>query len=177
MVTRGVGASMGEVDRFVSQFTNRFDAKGRITVPAPFRTVMTRDGFDGLYLCQSLYQPALDGGGHRFLADVESLLSGLTPHSEPWDMLATAVYGTSETSRVDPEGRIALSETMRAYAGLTEAATFVGLGRKFQIWEPARFATHLAEAKRRVQAIQTDLAAPGSAGANRSGAPEPGARE
>ena len=168
---------MGEVDRFVSQFTNRFDAKGRITVPAPFRTVMTRDGFDGLYLCQSLYQPALDGGGHRFLADVEHLLSGLTPHSEPWDMLATAVYGTSETSRVDPEGRITLSETMRAYAGLTEAATFVGLGRKFQIWEPARFATHLAEAKRRVRAIQSESGASTGTGWNRTGATIPGSSE
>ena len=167
---------MGEVNRFVSHFTNRFDAKGRLSVPAPFRTVMTRDGFDGLYLCQSLYQPALDCGGDGFLQDVVDLLLGLSPHSEQWDVLATAVYGPSEIVKVDPEGRIQLSDAARAYAGLGGEATFVGLGRKFQIWEPGRFQAHLAEAKRQVRALRTEFGAPTAGGAS---APQParGARE
>ena len=155
---------MGEVNRFVSQFSNRFDSKGRLSVPAPFRTVMTRDGFGGLYLCQSLYQPALDCGGHGFLEDVETLLAGLSPHSEQWDVLATAVYAPSEIVKVDGEGRILLSEAARHYAGLTDAAMFVGLGRKFQIWEPTRFAAHLAEAKRQVRDRRSEFGTQCTAG-------------
>ena len=74
-------------------------------------------------------------------------------------MLATAVYGPSEIVKVDPEGRILLSDAARAYAGLAGEATFVGLGRKFQIWEPNRFQAHLAEAKRRVRALRTEFGA------------------
>ena len=167
---------MGEINRFVSQFTNRFDAKGRLSVPASFRTVMTRDGFDGLYLCQSLYQPALDCGGHGFLEDVEDLLTGLSPHSEQWDVLATAVYAPSEIVKVDGEGRILLGEAARHYAGLANEALFVGLGRKFQIWEPARFAAHLAEAKRQVRERRVEFGAQGAAGFS-SAPPMRGARE
>ena len=43
------------MDRFVSSYTMRLDAKGRVSIPAPYRTVLTRDGFDGAYL-----HPALD---------------------------------------------------------------------------------------------------------------------
>ncbi len=155
---------MGEVNRFVSQFTNRFDAKGRLSIPAPFRTVMNRDGFEGLYLSQSLYQPALDCGGHGLLEDVEALLTGLSPHSEQWDMLATAVYAPSEIVKIDGEGRILLGEAARKYAGLADEALIVGLGRKFQIWEPTRFAAHLAEAKRQVKERRSEFGAQGAAG-------------
>ena len=37
------------------------------------------------------------------------------------------------------DGRIVLPEGLRVHAGLEAAVTFVGLGDKFQIWEPGRF--------------------------------------
>ena len=38
------------MDRFVSTFTNRIDAKGRVSIPAPFRAVLERDRYvAGLY--------------------------------------------------------------------------------------------------------------------------------
>ena len=36
------------MDRFVSNFTNRLDAKGRVSIPASFRAVLARDGFEAL---------------------------------------------------------------------------------------------------------------------------------
>ena len=41
------------MDRFVSHYTLRLDTKGRVSIPAPFRAVLARDGFEGLY-CLSL---------------------------------------------------------------------------------------------------------------------------
>src|SRR5262245_37790443 len=40
------GSSNG-MDRFVSTFINKLDAKGRVSVPAPFRTILERDGYAG----------------------------------------------------------------------------------------------------------------------------------
>jgi MraZ protein len=142
------------VDRFVSHFTNRLDAKGRISIPASFRAVLTRDGFEGLYIHPSLDQQAIDCGGHALLREIDGLLARLSAYSEERDLLSTALLGTSEILRVDPEGRVVLSETAKAFAGITSDVTFVGHGHKFQIWEPNRFQAHLEEAKHRVRDLR-----------------------
>ena len=67
-----------------------------------------------------------------------------------------SLYGTSETLKIDREGRVTLTETLKAHAGITDAVTFVGLGHKFQIWEPSRFRAELAEATERVRAFKQE---------------------
>ena len=61
------------MDRFVSHYTLRLDAKGRVSIPAPFRAVLARDGFEGLYCYPALDRPALDAGGNALLAEIEAL--------------------------------------------------------------------------------------------------------
>ena len=138
------------MDRFLSHYTNRFDAKGRISVPAAFRQVLAKDGFEGVYAYPSLDTPALDCGGHRLLAEIDALLATMPPFSLDRDAFATALLGTSEILRMDAEGRVSLDERLKASLGLREEAVFVGQGHKFQIWEPSRFAAHLDEARSRL---------------------------
>ena len=121
--------------------------------------MLAKDGFDGLYLHPSLDAPALDCGGNALLSEIDALLATLPAFSEPRDMFATALMGTSEILRPDSEGRVILSETSRSFAGLTSEAVFVGHGHKFQIWAPDRFSAHLEEAKTRVRQLRADLAA------------------
>ena len=145
------------MDRFVSHFTNRLDAKGRVSIPAPFRGVLARDGFEGLYVHPSLDAEALDCGGQALLREIDGLLETLSPYSEERDMFSTALLGTSEILKVDPEGRVILTESLKAYAGITGEVTFVGQGHKFQIWEPERFRAHLEEARNRVRDLRKSL--------------------
>jgi MraZ protein len=147
------------LERFVSHYTTRFDAKGRISIPASFRAVLARDGFEGLYVHPSLDAPALDCGGNALLREIDALLGTMPPYSERRDVFATALLGTSEILRPDSEGRVLLSEASRAFIGLTGEAVFVGQGHKFQIWEPRRFASHLEEAKTRVRQLRAELGA------------------
>lgn len=70
------------MDRFVSHYLLRLDAKGRISVPASFRAVLGRDGFDGLYCYPALDRPALDAGGNALLAEIETLIAGFSPYSD-----------------------------------------------------------------------------------------------
>jgi MraZ protein len=147
------------LDRFLSHYTNRFDAKGRISVPAPFRQVLAKDGFEGVYAYPSLDSPALDCGGHRLLAEIDALLATMPPFSPDRDAFATALMGTSEILRMDAEGRVMLDERLKAQLGLREEAVFVGQGHKFQIWEPSRFAAHLDEAKSRLMRLRASRSA------------------
>src|SRR5438270_10361885 len=93
------------MDRFVSNFTLRLDAKGRVSIPAPFRSVLARDGFDGLYVHPALDAPALDAGGNALLGEIDALLATLPAYSDERDHLSTALLGTSDVLKVDPEGR------------------------------------------------------------------------
>jgi MraZ protein len=143
--------------RFVSHYTLRLDAKGRVSIPAPFRSVLARDGFEGLYCYPALDSPALDAGGNALLAEIEALIVRFPPYSEERDRFSVALFGTSETLKVDGEGRIALTEPLKVHAGIGDAVTFVGLGHKFQIWEPARVRTQLAEATETVRVLKQRL--------------------
>ena len=147
----------GAMDRFVSNYTLRLDAKGRVSIPAPFRAVLARDGFEGIYCYPTLGRPALDAGGHALMAEIETLIAGFAPYSEEREQLAAALYGTSEVLKLDAEGRVTLPETLKAHAGIVDAVTFAGLGHKFQIWEPERFRAELAEATAKVRALKKQL--------------------
>jgi len=142
------------LDRFLSHFTYRFDAKGRVSIPAPFRQVLAKDGFEGVYVYPSLDAPALDCGGFRLLQEIDALLATLPPYSPARDAFATALLGTSEILRMDSEGRVLIDERLKAPLGLGEEATFVGQGHKFQIWEPSRFAAHLESARASVRRLR-----------------------
>ena len=145
------------MDRFVANFTLRLDSKGRVSVPGSFRSVLGRDGFEGLYCYPALDRPAIDAGGNALMAEIEALIGRFTPFSDHREEFALALYGTSETLKIDGEGRVVLSENLKRHAGITDAVAFVGLGHKFQIWEPGRFQKELAEATQKVRALQGEL--------------------
>jgi MraZ protein len=145
------------MDRFVSNITLRLDSKGRVSIPASFRSVLAGDGFDGLYCYPALGRPAIDAGGNALMAEIEAVIARYAPFSEEREQFAVALYGTSETLKIDGEGRVSLSEALKRHAGITEAVAFVGLGHKFQIWEPGRFQSELAEATQKVRALKTEL--------------------
>jgi MraZ protein len=158
------------MDRFVSHHMLRLDAKGRVSVPASFRGVLVRDGFDGLYCHPALDRPALDAGGNALLAEIEALIGGFSCYSEQREQFSLALFGTSETLKIDGEGRVVLSDAHKTHAGIADAVIFVGLGHKFRIWEPGRFRAELAEATDKVRAFKAELGA-------QTAAKPPGARE
>lgn len=150
-------AAAGAMDEFVSTFTNRLDAKGRVSIPASFRAVLTVDGFDGLYCCPTLDRNAVDAGGNRLRERIKASLSNFEPFSEDHELLSTTLIGESEILKIDQDGRVILSDAIRAHAGITDRVTFVGQGYKFQIWEPDRFEAYRKEAQDRLRDLRRRL--------------------
>ena len=121
------------MDRFVSTFTNKIDAKGRVSIPAPFRAVLERDGYahgsmGGVYCYPSLDAPALDAGGERLARKIDRLLAGLPDYSDERDELSVALYGDVQVLAIDGDGRIVLLESQPFHRGtqqyrLIDAAT------------------------------------------------------
>ena len=145
------------MDRFVSTFTNKIDAKGRVSIPAPFRAILDRDGYRegaaaGIYCYPSLDAPALDAGGERLAQKIDGLLAGLADYSNERDELSVALYGDVQVHSIDGDGRIVLPENLRRHACLETQVTFVGLGEKFQMWEPGRFEERRGQAREKAEA-------------------------
>jgi MraZ protein len=141
------------MDEFVSTFTNRLDAKGRVSIPAPFRAVLVRDGFEGLYCARR-------STGRRSMPawrpDPREPRS-VRGFSEDHEYLSTTLIGESEILKIDQDGRVILSDAIKDHAGIADRVTFVGQGYKFQIWEPDRFAAYREEAKARVRDLRKRL--------------------
>ena len=145
------------MDRFVSTFENKIDSKGRVSVPAPFRAVLENDAYRseasrGIYCYPSLDAPALDAGGERLAQKIDDLLAGLPDYSDERDELSVALYGDVQVLTIDGDGRIVLPRDLRAHAGIEGRVTFVGLGDKFQIWQPEQFSERRQIAREKVQA-------------------------
>lgn len=126
--------------------------------------MLTRDGFEGLYVTPSFEAQAVDCGGNALLGEIETLLTPFSKGSHDWEAFAATLYGQSEILKIDGEGRIVVSEGIKVHAGIANEITFVGMGRKFQLWEPERFRAYLAEAKGRVREARKQMGSFGPAG-------------
>lgn len=138
---------------FVSTIEMKTDAKGRVSVPKPFRQVLKEDGFDGLYCIPSPDGQAIDAGGQKLFSMFEQKLADLDPTSFDYDLLATAFFGESEVLSLDKEGRISLPSRLKAIAEIEGEIVFVGKGHKFQMWSPARYQTYRLQAVEQARAV------------------------
>lgn len=133
---------------FLSTSLHKIDKKGRVSVPAAFREALAEERFHGVVLGPPLSEdPCIEGSGESRVQKIASALDGMNPLSEERDALATAVLASVRRAALDGDGRIVLPEDLIAHAGLSGEALFAGLGEKFQIWEPARFAERQAAAR------------------------------
>jgi len=87
------------MDRFVANFTLRLDSKGRVSIPGSFRSVLGRDGFEGLYCYPALDRPAIDAGGSALMVEIEALIGRYAPFSDQREQLALALDLTRERVR------------------------------------------------------------------------------
>ena len=141
---------------FLSTFVNKVDKKGRVSVPAPFRTALAGQSFSGIVAFRSFKLPAIEGSGIDRMEEMSARIDALNEFSEDRDALSS-VFADSEQLAFDGEGRIILPQALCEHAGITENAAFVGLGRTFQIWEPQRFERHRDELRERARRQGTTL--------------------
>ena len=135
---------------FVSTFINKVDGKGRVSVPAPFRAALAQQAFPGIVVYPSFAKAAIEGCGTDFLEQLAaSTAANFDVFSPEGHDLNTLIFSHSHQLTWDDTGRVSIPEDVLAHANIADQAAFVGLGRTFQIWEPAALKTHQAEARAR----------------------------
>lgn len=137
---------------FLSTFTNKIDAKGRVSVPSSFRAVLAGEDTQGVVLFKSYTHQALEGFPESFMMDMGARLDQFDVFSEAQDDLATTIFAESVQLPFDSGGRILLPADLMDFCGLTDQVAFVGMGRKFQMWNPQALEARKNEARKNVQA-------------------------
>lgn len=122
------------MDLFLSTFENRIDAKGRVSVPASYRSVLERTQ-SPLYLYKSLTLPCLEGCGPGRINQIADAIEQMDSLSTDVEILQTMLSGAQEM-KIDSDGRMLLPVEFIKFAGLEGIAIFLGIGRSFQIWSP-----------------------------------------
>ena len=141
---------------FVSTFTNKLDAKGRVSIPAPYRQILAQQEMGLLYCIPSFVSASLEAFGNTLLNQFQQRLDKYDPlFSENYDDEAQAVLAAAQPLNFDDEGRVRLPDDLIAHAGITDRVVFVGLGQKFQMWDPVRFEPVQRERIARARALRS----------------------
>ncbi len=130
---------------FLSTTTNNLDAKGRISVPSDFRAVVGDGGFDGIVVWPSFDGNYLEGGGVALMEEYLNSLETMDYYDEGRMALQRAIFAESRKLTFDSGGRVTLPKEFAEYAGLNGHATFVGLGRRFEIWNSEKYKSYIGD--------------------------------
>ena len=124
---------------FLSSFVNKIDKKGRVSVPATFRSHINTLGYNGFISYPSFNHSALEACTQDRIEKLSNTIDSLNPFEEKRDYFATSVLSESENLQFDTEGRVSISQKLLNHAKIKNNVLFVGLGKTFQIWEPRNF--------------------------------------
>ncbi len=119
---------------FVGEFKHSVDEKGRVAVPAKFRSILSEGGIltrgnDG---CLTIYR----------LNEWEELMAKVSklPQSkaEVRSYVRFLLSGAVDV-KTDKQGRINIPSYLKDFAGVTKKVVFVGVYDKLEVWDEAKW--------------------------------------
>jgi len=142
---------------FLSSYENKLDKKGRVSVPATFRSHLSALGYNGFISYPSFNHSALEACSQDRIEKLSNTIDSLNPFEEKRDYFATSILSESVNLQFDTEGRVSLTEKLLKHANIKNNILFVGLGKTFQIWEPKTFEKFKVVARKKAYQNRSNL--------------------
>ena len=119
---------------FVGTHEHSLDVKGRLVLPAKFRSHFSGDAYLTMYAgCIALWTPeSFDAMAARLKEQVRN--------GEVEAQAYRALAPSSELVRPDAQGRVMISERLREHASLEHEVAVCGALDRIEIWNPTRWA-------------------------------------
>ena len=134
---------------FLSTYENKLDRKGRVSVPASFRSYLSNLGYNGVICYPSFNNQCIEAWPQDRIEKISNAIDSLNPFEEKKDYFATSILSESINLQFDSEGRISLTSKLLKHAKIRNSMLFVGQGKTFQIWEPTIFEKFRVKARRK----------------------------
>ena len=142
---------------FLSSFENKLDKKGRVSVPATFRSHLSSMGYSGFISYPSFNNTALEACSQDRIEKLSNTIDSLNPFEEKRDFFATSILSESVHLQFDTEGRVSFTEKLLDHAKIKKNILFVGLGETFQIWDPKIFEKFRIVARKKAYENRSNL--------------------
>ena len=142
---------------FLSTYENKLDKKGRVSVPASFRSYISSLGYNGVVCYPSFNNQSIEACSQDRIEKLSNTIDSLNPFEEKRDFFATSILSESISLQFDSEGRISLSSKLLKHAKIKNNMLFVGQGKTFQIWEPLIFEKFKAQARKKSNLYRASL--------------------
>ena len=142
---------------FLSTYENKIDKKGRVSVPASFRSYLSNLGYNGVICYPSFNNQSIEACSQDRIEKLSASIDSLSPFEENRDFFSTSILSDSMNLQFDSEGRISLSTKLLKHAKIRNSMLFVGQGQTFQIWEPAAFEKFKVNARKKANLNRASL--------------------
>ena len=142
---------------FLSSYENKLDKKGRVSVPANFRSHLSSLGYNGFISYPSFNHEALEACSEDRIEKLSKTIDSLNPFEEKRDYFATSILSESVSLQFDSEGRVLITDKLLDHARIKNSILFVGLGKTFQIWEPKSFEKFKITARKKAYQNRSNL--------------------
>ena len=142
---------------FLSTYENTLDKKGRVSVPATFRSYLSNLGYNGVICYPSFNNQSIEAWPQDRVEKISNSIDSLSPFEEKRDFFATSILSESINLQFDGEGRISLTPTLLKHAKIKNSMVFVGQGKTFQIWEPTIFEKFKVTARKKANLNRAGL--------------------
>jgi MraZ protein len=122
---------------FLGQFYHNLDNKGRLTIPARFRDLLSADGaYVMLGFDQNLM--VLPSPTFQTLSQRIKQMSMTNPDTR---VLRRLIFSSANYVEIDKAGRVLLPQFLKKSTNIESAAVVIGSGDFFEIWSPDSWAT------------------------------------
>ena len=142
---------------FLSSYENKLDKKGRVSVPASFRSHLSSLGYNGFIAYPSFNYEALEACSEDRIEKLSNTIDSLNPFEEKRDYFATSILSESVSLQFDSEGRVLIADKLLDHAKIKNIILFVGLGKTFQLWEPKSFEKFKIVARKKAYQNRSNL--------------------
>jgi MraZ protein len=142
---------------FISTYENKLDKKGRVSVPAPYRSHLSSLGYNGVVCYPSFTNSSIEFCPQNRLEKIADTIDTLNPFDENRDIFSTSILANSFQLNFDSEGRITLADKLLKHSGIKEKVLFVGQGKSFQMWEPSVFKKFSDDARKKANLKRSEL--------------------
>jgi MraZ protein len=131
------------VSGFVGRFDHSLDVKGRVILPARFRTSFERGGSLTQHheRCLALWTP---GEFDRQMS--EMLATAREGSAEARNVVRVWAAGSVEVE-IDRQGRMGIPANLREFAGLEGEVLVIGAIDHIELWNPEEWSTRVAPAQ------------------------------
>ncbi|HEX9860315.1 MAG TPA: division/cell wall cluster transcriptional repressor MraZ [Nitrospirota bacterium] len=122
------------INRFIGHHSYSLDNKGRVSIPAEFREVLS-DRYDERLVLMKHYDRCLVAYPLEEWQKLDEKITAL-PASDPMvTKYLRNFYSSAKVCELDKQGRILVPSPLKSHAGLARDVVIIGLSNKMEFWD------------------------------------------